>query len=345
MQDDGIVFGLGAIKNAGEEAIREIVSARDKKGPFSSFLDLCRRVNLRKVTQRVLEFLIKAGACDCFGASRAGLLAALGETVRRAQKQNGQAASRGGEQLALFTVRPESGIGYACPEQTLGEALPEICMEYEQESLGMRLTTHPLFAYQSEIRRLGLGTLRESHDLSPGTSFSCAALLAGYREFIDGRGDPWAVLTLEDLSGTCDCLCFAKPYGQYKTLLHSGEALLLSCNIMRPGKKNNGNEEEKERDRNADFYERENACACVRVTPLAEACAEHATPVVLFLREENNCDGRLARLTSALARHRGHVPLQAMLYLNGVWVCMEFGPEYAVLPSAELFRDIAEWLH
>ncbi|MBQ8744722.1 MAG: DNA polymerase III subunit alpha, partial [Mailhella sp.] len=64
---EAIVYGLGGVKNVGDEAINEIVRAREAEGPYKSLLDLCTRVNLRKVTKRVLESLIKGGACDCFG--------------------------------------------------------------------------------------------------------------------------------------------------------------------------------------------------------------------------------------------------------------------------------------
>lgn len=68
---EAVVFGLGGIKNVGDEAINEIVRAREEGGPYHSLYDLCQRVNLRKVTKRVLESLIKGGACDSFGLSRA----------------------------------------------------------------------------------------------------------------------------------------------------------------------------------------------------------------------------------------------------------------------------------
>ncbi|MDE7242037.1 DNA polymerase III subunit alpha, partial [Desulfovibrio sp.] len=72
-----VIFGLGGIKNVGDEAIREIIEARREGGAYGSLFDLASRVSLRKVTKRVLESLIKGGACDCFGVSRAAMLAAL----------------------------------------------------------------------------------------------------------------------------------------------------------------------------------------------------------------------------------------------------------------------------
>ena len=68
-----IRFGLGAIKNVGEGAIENIVAARDAGGPFRSLEDLCGRIDLQRNNKRVLESLIKAGACDAFGPRLAQL--------------------------------------------------------------------------------------------------------------------------------------------------------------------------------------------------------------------------------------------------------------------------------
>ncbi len=71
VKDGDILFAMAAIKNVGEEAINEIVAERKANGAFKNIFDFCERVNLRRVTKRVLESLIKAGALDCFNCSRA----------------------------------------------------------------------------------------------------------------------------------------------------------------------------------------------------------------------------------------------------------------------------------
>jgi DNA polymerase-3 subunit alpha len=67
---DSIRFGLAAVKNVGLSAIEAIIEAREAKGRFSSLADLCRKVDQRRVNRRVIEALIKCGACDSSGARR-----------------------------------------------------------------------------------------------------------------------------------------------------------------------------------------------------------------------------------------------------------------------------------
>jgi DNA polymerase-3 subunit alpha len=70
-----IRFGLLAIKNVGENAIRSILEARQKHGRFNSIFDFCEQVDLRVVNKRVIESLIKAGALDSLGHRRSQLFA------------------------------------------------------------------------------------------------------------------------------------------------------------------------------------------------------------------------------------------------------------------------------
>src|SRR5207247_7252570 len=79
----GIRFGLAAIKNVGETAITSIVACK----PFKSLFDFCERVDLRTVTKRVVESLIKAGASDSVSADRALLYVNIDRSIERGQRK------------------------------------------------------------------------------------------------------------------------------------------------------------------------------------------------------------------------------------------------------------------
>ena len=65
-----IRFGLNAVKNVGESAVRSILAAREEGGPFPSIWDFCERVDPQQVNKRALESLVKSGALDSTGATR-----------------------------------------------------------------------------------------------------------------------------------------------------------------------------------------------------------------------------------------------------------------------------------
>src|SRR5256886_8497278 len=72
-----IRFGLNAVKNVGDSAARAIVAARDEGAAFSSLWEFTERVDPQVVNKRALESLVKCGALDSTGASRAGLVQVL----------------------------------------------------------------------------------------------------------------------------------------------------------------------------------------------------------------------------------------------------------------------------
>src|SRR5688500_19611576 len=76
-----IRFGLNAVKNVGESAVRSILAAREEGGPFADIWDFCERVDPQYVNKRALESLVKCGAFDATGASRKGMLAVLEDAL------------------------------------------------------------------------------------------------------------------------------------------------------------------------------------------------------------------------------------------------------------------------
>src|SRR6185369_9929708 len=72
VEDEGIRFGLLAVKNVGQGAIESIIAAREADGPFKSLGDLCRRIDLRLANRKVLESLAKVGAMSAFGHAEIG---------------------------------------------------------------------------------------------------------------------------------------------------------------------------------------------------------------------------------------------------------------------------------
>ena len=92
-----IRFGMAAIKGVGEAAVEAILKTRNESGKFKTLAELCERVDGRTLTKKPLEALIKTGACDSFGQTRASLFAQIERTLGRAasilsDKQKGQSS-------------------------------------------------------------------------------------------------------------------------------------------------------------------------------------------------------------------------------------------------------------
>src|SRR3954462_6981740 len=84
--DGNIRFGLDAVKNVGAAAVDKIIEARQEGGPFESIWDFCERVDCRAVNKKAIESLVKCGALDSTGATRAGMLDILPSAQAAGQK-------------------------------------------------------------------------------------------------------------------------------------------------------------------------------------------------------------------------------------------------------------------
>ncbi len=149
-RDDGrVLYGLGAIKGAGQAACEAIVEERDRGGAFRDLADVCARVDSGKLNKRVLEALIQAGACDGFGETRATLMHHAPEAMKSAEQQlrnsaAGQIDIFGGARSEAAPVRITK-----LPEWPLVQML-----NGERDTLGHYLSGHPADAYQNWLRQL-----------------------------------------------------------------------------------------------------------------------------------------------------------------------------------------------
>jgi len=152
-----ILYGLGALRGAGEAALEGILAERDAKGPFRDLFDFCRRIDTRKANKRVLEALIFAGACDDFGLNRPSLLATLPKALQLAERAASDASAGIGDLFGLGPAAEADGDITAVLEADWNG--PEK-LAHEKDTLGFYLSGHPIESYRAVIEAVGSGTLK-----------------------------------------------------------------------------------------------------------------------------------------------------------------------------------------
>ncbi len=220
-----IVYGLGAIKGVGQSAIESLLAARAEGGPFHDLHDLCRRADLRRLNRRVLEALIRAGACDGLGPNRATLMARLPEALAAAEQQ-GRDADTG--QNDLF-----GGVVAAPP--TAAEALLEEWDEderlaAEKETLGLYLTGHPYARYEAELEPVvtaRLAALAEGGRGGREERVRVAGLVVQLRVRKTQRGGRMAFLTLDDRSGRIEVRLFDEVFERSRARIAKDRVLVV----------------------------------------------------------------------------------------------------------------------
>lgn len=225
-----IIYGLGAVKGAGEAALSVMVAERNHNGAFKSLVDLCKRCSSQKVNRRVLETLIKAGAFDSLGGTRRAMLHFLPEALRMAEQHH---RDQGTGQVDLFGGM-FGGVQEDMPDAVmpLREEFPEKeRLQLEKETLGLFLTGHPLDAYKEEIA--GLGNRKKLADIAEddGTQYRrepvmLAGLVASVRTQHTDNGKR-AFVQLDDNTAYYEALIFTDTFNQYGHLLEKDACVVL----------------------------------------------------------------------------------------------------------------------
>jgi DNA polymerase III subunit alpha len=223
-----IRFGMAAVKNVGAGAVESILEARKKGDKYHSFQDFSQRVDLRRVNKRVIESLIKCGAFDSLGHKRRALFGSYEETMNLAQKLRKSKASSQVSLLEDLDTSAGSGTRTsASPPPDVGEWDQKELLMHEKEALGFYITGHPLARYREKlefITNANSTTLAERRDKE---EVIIAGIVSNIKELTTKRKDIMAYITLEDLYGSMNIICFADIYQRSKDLLKGDEPLLL----------------------------------------------------------------------------------------------------------------------
>ena len=228
-----IRFGLAAVKNVGEKAIKSIIDEHKRNSNFTSLLDFCQRVDLRVVNKRVIESLIKCGAFDSIGARRSQLLAFLDVTLKNGQEY--QKSKRNG-QTSIFDLFEENN-----PDKDSGnyqDRLPDISefsknelLAMEKEMLGLYISYHPLNDYRERLKKIITSTSIELTNLSDKSRVVLAGVINNLKRKSTKNGNLMAFITLEDLEGTVEIIAFPKVYEKCKEMIKEDEIIITEGHI------------------------------------------------------------------------------------------------------------------
>jgi DNA polymerase-3 subunit alpha len=222
-----IRFGLAAIKNVGGAVVDEIVLARKKGGAFRHMHDLCKRTNA-KLNKKMLESLVKSGACDDFCPNRAELLAQIDTAIARAASE---LKSKASGQIGMFDTIDDDG-----PPKLLG--LPDFPLQerlgYEKELLGFYLSGHPLDDYAADVAAFRVHTVAELREQGDGLETRLCGLVTKVEvRTTKETKKPWARVTLEDLTGPIEVMVFPDTYTALPRPINVGDVVVISGSLDR----------------------------------------------------------------------------------------------------------------
>ena len=221
---DTVRFGLAAIKNVGEAAMQSILRSRSDQGLFHTLEDFCARVDLRLVNRRVVESLVKAGAFDSLGLTRAHLLATTDAALESGGRQQRDQAEG---QASFFELLPAAPGRASAPAAVTPEWDADQRLAFEKEVLGFYISGHPLARYREVVEPLGITTSADLAAKGHGARVVLFGHAVGLKETSTKGGNRMAFFTLEDMDGAVEVTVFPEPFKVAAACLRSGEAVLV----------------------------------------------------------------------------------------------------------------------
>jgi DNA polymerase-3 subunit alpha len=224
-----IRFGLRAIRNVGENTVKGILQARGELKRFHTLYDFCEAVDPRLLNKRVMESLIKSGAMDSLGARRAQLMAAVDKAMERGQRRHREQSSG---QHGLFGAQPAQAAEAPEPLPDIEEWSEDELLAAEHATLGFYISGHPLAKHAGRLKELNAVELATLEERRGGEELIVAGIVAGMRPMRSKRGARWAILTLQDMTGSAEVLAFPEAFAKLEMMLHVKSRLLVKGRVQ-----------------------------------------------------------------------------------------------------------------
>ncbi|MBI5687588.1 MAG: DNA polymerase III subunit alpha [Verrucomicrobia bacterium] len=314
-------FGLAAIKGVGEIAVQAIIAGREN-GPFKSLFDFCERVDTRACNRKTIEALAKCGAFDFTGQPRMQIFNEIEQALGRAasvqrDKAQGQVSLFGaldGDIPATVIKRTKTEKAEEWPQNQL--------LAFEKELLGFYLSGHPLAQHAKLLERYEIHSTEKLRELENQAATRLGGIVVDVVQRISSKTNkPWAAITVEDLHGTVEVLCFNEAFDQARPHFETGKAIFVMGNVDK-------------REEKAKIFGRE-------IVPLDEVMRRYTKQVHLRVHAARTKPEQLEKVRDIVSRHSGSVPLFICFIMpGGELVFADTHDGFKVLPSEELAKEL-----
>lgn len=227
---NAIRFGLEAIKNVGENVVKNIVEERKANGPFVSLENLLERISSRDLNKKSLESLARAGALDKLGECNTLLLNMDKILAYHKEAKNSQTSN----QDSLFNL---AGKEIKLPGLKLDDAEKmtfEEKLKWEKELLGLYISGHPMDKYKTAMKnaKLNILTIKKLRNKTPVIFL---AMIEKIKKIMTKNNEPMLFLKLLDLTDSLEAVVFPRTLGEYEHLLLEDKCVIIKGNVSKRG--------------------------------------------------------------------------------------------------------------
>jgi DNA polymerase-3 subunit alpha len=324
-RQDVIRFGLAAVKGVGEKAVQQIIEARERIERFRSLFHFCENVDLRAVNKQVMEALIKAGAFDRLGGSRAQMMEGLEKAM---QMGAGAQADVLSGQMRFFC----SAAGQQQLEQD-HQRLPDVpawsetqMLAYEKQVLGFYVTSNPLSRYAETISVYSTANSSTVAELEQGREVVIGGMVTRIRYNLtkNGRnaGAKMAVFILQDLQGVVEVVLFPE------ALAANAQLLVEDGIVFVRGR--------------ADFRREVPNIVAAELISLDDVSSKLAAKVWIKLDAAQITAEKVAMIKSICSRHKGKSPVYLRVSTSLGTLQAVAGESLRVSPDVEFCKKMEQ---
>lgn len=293
-----IRFGLEGIKGVGAAAAEKIISTRNKDGKFKSLLDYAERT-IPKTNKRVMESLCRTGAFDCFNLKRSQVFEMIESVLSTAQSTAKDKAAGQGNLFDFAAEHSDKDIQFeAVPVPNIPEWAQRELLAGEKELLGFYVTGHPLGEYHNIIRTYDLVSIPEINEKQNETGTRFGGVITSVSQKVSKKRQPWAILSVEDLNGSIECLMFPKCYEEYSKNIEEDKVIFLEAFV----KKEDGGGTQ---------------LIAEKLIPIEQVPALYTEELHIRINEASCSEEDLMRLKKLLDENPGETPVIICIICNG----------------------------
>ncbi|HHO77013.1 MAG TPA: DNA polymerase III subunit alpha [Deltaproteobacteria bacterium] len=324
--DEGIRFGLAAIKNVGRAAVEVIIAERSKNGPFTDLGSFLQRLALSKVNRRVVESLIKVGAFDSLYPNRRALFEVLDVLLEDAQRKAKDKLT-GQETLFSLDEFSQDNAHDKMEMPDIPDWSEEEKLKMEKDGVGFYISGHPLKKYESVIEKYSTATtqtLADNHGI-----VIIAGVLNNLNVTRTKRGAAMARAVLEDLEGSVPIIFFPQFFSEYQDLITDEIPIIVKARVGMNAD-----------DKNAEIEAEQVELFAEEIHPLDNAEAILAKRLLLRLPVKMEPD-EIRLLKDAVLDSKGACRITFEIQTEELVVNIDAGKEYLVRPSRDFLARIA----
>jgi len=218
-----IRFGLGAIKNMGENITKMIIRERKENGPYKNLEDLLSRVQDKDLNKKSLESLIKSGSLDQFG-ERNQMLYNI-EKILNYSKELKKEGKNG--QSSLFGLSPTTALSTSLRLEPAPEATKKDKLAWEKELLGLYISDHPFREFEPYLRDLIVPISRLNDDDVEG-SVKVAGVVTTIKKIFTKNNEIMLFVKIEDATSSTEILIFPKLFKLKPNVCAEGRVIIAA---------------------------------------------------------------------------------------------------------------------